>query len=217
MDILLTERQALLRKEIDAFLQPPARERTADVRTIELRNAFWGPERSLLDRALALEELSRLDPGLVWELIGDEDGDVPRRSVYRSAVSLGTAARLLENQYQSLENLGGEVPSSAAGGPGLARGSFSAVLAPGYKPRASGEPKVFSLTDPVRRAAQETVDLVTALETARFLAFRAASLAGTAAAEAGVEAAKCEKLAVEIAERAAASERDGRLRQGDRP
>jgi len=216
MDILLTERQVFLRKEIDAFLRPPARGRTADVLTIELRNEFWGPERSFLDRVLALEELSRFDPGLAQELIGDEDGDVPRRSVFRSAVSLGTAARLLENQYQSLENLGGEVPSSAAGGPGLARGSFSAVLAPGYKPRASGEPKVCRLTDPVRRAAQETVDLVTALETARFLAFRAACLAGTAAAEAGAEAARCEKISVEIAERADALGRAGRLREGDR-
>ena len=37
-------------------------------------------------------------------------------------------------------------PSTAAGAPGFARGSTSAVLARGYKPRASGEPKARPLT-----------------------------------------------------------------------
>jgi len=36
--------------------------------------------------------------------------------------------------------------STAAGAPGFARGSTSAVLARGYKPRASGEPKARPLT-----------------------------------------------------------------------
>jgi len=35
---------------------------------------------------------------------------------------------------------------TAAGAPGFARGSTSAVLARGYKPRASGEPKARPLT-----------------------------------------------------------------------
>ncbi|MCX6562470.1 MAG: glycosyltransferase family 9 protein [Candidatus Aminicenantes bacterium] len=38
------------------------------------------------------------------------------------------------------------LPSAAAGAPGIARGSTSAVLARGYKPRASGEPKARPLT-----------------------------------------------------------------------
>jgi ADP-heptose:LPS heptosyltransferase len=38
------------------------------------------------------------------------------------------------------------LPSTAAGAPGIARGSISAVLARGYKPRASGEPKARPLT-----------------------------------------------------------------------
>jgi len=38
------------------------------------------------------------------------------------------------------------VLSTAAGAPGIARGSTSAVLARGYKPRASGEPKARPLT-----------------------------------------------------------------------
>lgn len=65
-----------------------------------------------------------------------------------------------------------------------------------------------------RQGAQEITELITALETARFLVFRAACLTDTAAAD--VEAAKCEKLAVEIAERAALAERNERLREGER-
>jgi len=42
------------------------------------------------------------------------------------------------------------ITSTAAGAPGFTRGSTSAVLAHGYKPRASGEPKARPLTDDVR-------------------------------------------------------------------
>jgi hypothetical protein len=69
----------------------------------------------------------------------------------------------------------------------------------------------------LRDRAQELVDLITALETARFLTFRAACLAAAASEEAEVEAAKCEKLVVEISERAAVVERPGRSREGERP
>lgn len=183
MDTLLTERQILLWKEIAAFLDTTERGRPADVRTAAFRKAFWGPDRPLPDRILALEEVARRDPHLAQELIEDEGGDFPQSSVYRTAVSLGTAACLLEDRWKFLENLGGAVPSS----------------------------------DPVRKAVQETVDLVTALETARFLTFRAACLAGTAAEGAEAEASRCEKLTVDIAERAAAAGRNGRLREGERP
>ena len=44
------------------------------------------------------------------------------------------------------KDLAEPMSSTAAGAPGFARGSTSAVLARGYKPRASGEPKARPLT-----------------------------------------------------------------------
>ena len=173
MDTLLTEEQILLRKEIGSFLETADREEASEVRTNELRRAFWGPERTLLDRALALEELSRLDPGLARDLAGEDFDRLDLGPVYRSAVLLGKTAGLLDGRRGDLE--------------------------------------------PAGKSAQRTVDLITALETARFLTFRAACLAGTAAEGAGAEAAKCERLAVDIARRAAGAGRAGRLGEGERP
>lgn len=182
MDTLLTERQILLWKEIDAFLDTTERGRPADVRTSELRGAFWGPERSLLDRVLALEKLSRRNPGMAQDLAGSDFGHLDHGSVYRAAVSLGKAAGFLDDRLKDLE---------AAGAVGFQ-------------------------SPPTRESAQEITELITALETARFLAFRAACFEGTAS-EGGAEASRCEKLAADIAERAAAAGRNGRLRDGERP
>jgi molybdopterin-guanine dinucleotide biosynthesis protein A len=51
-------------------------------------------------------------------------------------------------------------PSTAAGAPGFARGSTSAVLARGYKPRASGEPKArpWTLIEATIRPLAESFD-----------------------------------------------------------
>jgi hypothetical protein len=183
MDTLLTERQILFRKEIDSIFETTERGQMPDVRTRELRSAFWGSERSLLDRVLALEELSRRDPGLARNLAGSDFDRPDHGPVYRTAVLLGKTAGFLDDRRKNLE---------AAGVTGFQ-------------------------SQPKREIAQEITELITALETARFLAFRAACLTDAAAAEAEAEAARCEALAVEIAERAAASGRDGWLRDGDRP
>jgi hypothetical protein len=183
MDTLLTERQILLWREVDAFLGTTESGRPADVRTAAFRNMFWGPGRSLLDRVLALEELSRRDPGLAQDLAGSDFGRLDHGSVYRAAVSLGKVAGFLDDRLKDLE---------AAGATGFQ-------------------------SPPVRERAQEITELITFHETARFLAFRAACLADAAAAGAEAEAARCERLAADVAERAAAAGRTGRLREGERP
>jgi hypothetical protein len=183
MDTLLTERQILLRKEIGSFSQTTDRRRTSEVRTDDLRSAFWGPERTILDRVLALEELSRRDPGQARAMAGNDFDHPVHGSVYRTAALLGKTDGRLNDRLKDFE---------AAGAAAATR------------------------TSALRESAREITDLITALETARFLAFRAACLADRAAAGADGEASKCEALAVEIAERAALAGRAGRLREGER-
>ena len=100
----------------------------------------------------ALAGRERAARGVAWVLHSSSDAAVlPWHRVIngRGGISLGRG-RGFEEQKKRLAaegvvvGLGGRVDSGR--GPGLARGSTSAVHARGYRPRASGEPKARPLT-----------------------------------------------------------------------
>lgn len=184
MNTLLDARQILLRKEIELYLETADRGRTSKVWTREFRRAFLGPERTLLERVLALDALSRRDPGAAGELAGGGFDRAPYGPVCRSAVLLGKTDGGLDDGRRDFD---------------------SVAPAGGFRFPSEG------------RSAQEITDLITDLETARFMMFRAACLADVESAAADVEAVQCEKLAIDISERAAAPGRGGSLREGERP
>ncbi len=188
MDTLLTERQILLWKEIDAFLDTTERGRPADVRTRRVPEGVLGTGPSAPRPRF-------------W----------PRRiGPARSRACAGSGRATISATSINRLRLSGRRFAGDSGRP-----SWTIVWKDLESRRRGADPNPPILS---ARAAQEIIGARSRLlKPPAFFAFRAACLAGTASEERRPKPRGCEKLAADIAERAAAAGWNGRLRDGERP